>query len=82
MNGAQKKYLCGHCNKLVSKTLYFKHKKLYYDPQRKTWKDTRIPPPVSPDDEFFLYNPSDAVQPVPTSEGNSCDSEPGIIQLY
>ena len=30
-------YFCDHCEKLLSKTLYYKHKKFYYDKNRKTW---------------------------------------------
>lgn len=31
------RYFCGHCNRKVSKTLYFTHKKLYYDVQSQEW---------------------------------------------
>ena len=37
-----KKYFCGHCKRFVSKTLFFKHKKLYYDHKTKQWKLERL----------------------------------------
>ena len=37
-----KKYFCGHCKDAVSKTLFFKHKKLYYDRKTKEWKSQRL----------------------------------------
>lgn len=35
-------YFCGHCNKQLSKTLYFKHKKLFYDTRGKCWQSERL----------------------------------------
>ena len=32
------KYLCGHCNQKISKTLYYQHKKLFYSASTKSWK--------------------------------------------
>lgn len=55
----QKKYVCGHCNATVSKTQYFKHKKLFYDAHLKVWRSERIPPPVESGDDFFLYEDDD-----------------------
>ena len=40
----KKEYFCGHCNAAVSKTLFFKHKKLYYDKKLKVWKSMEILP--------------------------------------
>ena len=36
------KYFCGHCNGNLTKTRYFKHKKLYYDTRAKSWKRERV----------------------------------------
>lgn len=36
------KYFCGHCNRKLTKTLYFKHKKLYYDIRAKSWNKERV----------------------------------------
>ena len=54
MDADGKKYFCGHCNAPISKTLFFKHKRLFYDPHLKVWKNKRIPPSVDVEDEFFL----------------------------
>lgn len=37
-----KRYFCEHCEKELSKTSYFKHKKLYYDKKCRTWKKERV----------------------------------------
>ena len=34
---ARKSYWCGHCNKFVSKTVYYQHKGKYYSPDTCTW---------------------------------------------
>lgn len=36
-SSVSKRYYCGHCEEKISKTLYFKHKKLYYDAVTKEW---------------------------------------------
>ena len=56
MDSDHKKYFCGHCNAPVSKTLFFKHKKLFYDPNLKVWRSKRIPPAINVEDEFVLSN--------------------------
>lgn len=35
---AKGRYYCDHCRDKVSKTLYYAHKKLYYDATSKQWK--------------------------------------------
>ena len=33
----RKRHLCGHCDEILSKTLYYKHKQLYYSHKEKKW---------------------------------------------
>lgn len=33
---------CDHCDDYISKTLYYQHKRLYYDSMTKTWSKTRL----------------------------------------
>ena len=37
-----KRYFCGHCDKKVSKTLLFEHRKLFYDKLAKQWRKERV----------------------------------------
>ena len=34
---SSRKYLCGHCNEYLGKTLYYKHKQVYYSQEAKRW---------------------------------------------
>ena len=53
MRTEAKVYFCGHCQQRLSKTLYFLHKKLYFDPKLKTWKCLRDAViPAAPVEEF------------------------------
>ena len=35
-----RRYRCGHCNKSLSKTQFFKHKKLYYNKTHRKWQNS------------------------------------------
>lgn len=37
-----KRYFCEHCEQELSKTSYFKHKKLFYDKKCRAWKKERV----------------------------------------
>ena len=37
-----KRFFCEHCDQELSKTSYFKHKKLFYDKKCRTWKKERV----------------------------------------
>ena len=37
IRAAGKRFHCQHCNEKVSKTLYYQHKKLYYNEDTKSW---------------------------------------------
>jgi len=41
---SRKSYFCGHCKEEVSKTLFFQHRKLYYDKRSREWKTERVTP--------------------------------------
>ena len=32
------KYLCGHCDQRISKTLYYEHKKIFYSQETRAWR--------------------------------------------
>ena len=54
-NKERKRHFCEHCNEYVSKTLYHKHKQIYYDQKEKRWCHK----PVSVDldsDEIFVFS--------------------------
>ena len=42
MAEVRKRYLCGHCNEFVCKTIYHKHKQLYYNKEAKKWCTERV----------------------------------------
>ena len=73
MSAEVKKYVCGHCDKAVSKTLYFKHKKLYYDRLSRSWRVTRLVSSVNQCEEFdFDENEQDDEdQDIEDEQGNS-----------
>ena len=59
MSSSASSYFCEHCGENVSKTSYFKHKKLYYDYRSKGWKKTVVH--VTDHDEDFIFSDSDSV---------------------
>ena len=55
----RKRYLCGHCNELLGKTLYYSHKQLCYDQEARKWsRDHRVH--IATEGEEFLFPPHDA----------------------
>ena len=36
------KYFCGHCDQVHSKTLFFQHKRIYYDSTKSEWSKQRV----------------------------------------
>jgi hypothetical protein len=46
-------YLCEHCGEKVSKTVYYQHKKLYYDKTTETWMRQETSS-VATDDTVFV----------------------------
>ena len=53
---SSKKYFCEHCDAYLSKTLYFKHKKTYYDRKSKIWRPSRLLPSGDGIEDFELMN--------------------------
>ena len=41
MADSSKRMYCGHCHEYLTKTVYFKHKRLHYDRTTKQWLSTR-----------------------------------------
>ena len=60
-----KRYYCGHCSELLSKTLYYQHRRNYYDTHSRTWSKTKVP--YLPKDS----NEADAPMSPPTGDGDS-----------
>ena len=48
----RKRYFCGHCNDYIGKTLYHKHKQVYYNKKEKKWCQERVV--VATDDAFVF----------------------------
>lgn len=50
-------YYCGHCKEEVSKTLYYQHRKLFYDSELNIWADCTSEDPRTVDSETdFSFN--------------------------
>lgn len=73
----KKKYFCGHCNAFVSKTLYYKHKKLYYDRRAKAWKSNRV---VKSSEDGVLEE--DFVLSANSSDDDSADNMDAVVSGY
>ena len=39
---ARDNYFCGHCNRLLAKTVFFRHKRMFYDHKAKRWSKKRV----------------------------------------
>lgn len=39
----KKRFYCEHCSEYISKTLFYQHKRQFYDAARKKWHYTRVP---------------------------------------
>ena len=37
-----KRYHCEHCDEYISKTLYYRHRSLYYDKHARKWSKERV----------------------------------------
>lgn len=48
------RYYCGHCEQKLSKTLFFQHKKMYFDKATNTWRKERIIT-VGDDEDFNMF---------------------------
>ena len=61
-----KRYFCGHCSDLLSKTLYYQHRRDYYDSQFRTWSKTSKVPYLP-----FNRNDADVAMLPPPRDDNS-----------
>lgn len=41
---SEPRFLCGHCDSVLSKTQFYKHKRLYYNRRERKWNSDRILP--------------------------------------
>lgn len=71
-------YRCGHCDELISKTLYFQHKRLYYSVHNRQWKKISS---VACDCSGQESPVSDFIIPVDQSCSDSDDNN-GEVQTY
>jgi len=37
-----KRHYCGHCNEYLNKTVYYQHKRIYYDKSEKRWSSQQV----------------------------------------
>ena len=72
-------YRCGHCDELISKTLYFQHKRLYYSVHNRQWKKTSSVACDCSGQESPAV--SDFIIPVDQSCSDSDDNN-GEVQTY
>ena len=52
----RKRLFCGHCKDYVSKTLYHKHKQLYYTKREKKWCEERVVDSMCTSDDVFTFS--------------------------
>jgi len=60
-----KRYFCGHCHQNLSKTVFYKHRRLYFNSRSKEWSEERMFPTgglnepsfTIPDDELVTQRP-------------------------
>ena len=71
-------YRCGHCDELISKTLYFQHKRLYYSVHNRQWKKSSS---IACDCSEQESPVSDFIIPVHQSCSDSDDNN-GEVQTY
>ena len=46
------RFLCEHCNRVLSKTQFYKHKRMYYDKNKRRWLKDRVKPHCNTDFNF------------------------------
>ena len=81
MKTAPKRYFCGHCDQSLSKTVFYQHRRLYYNAESKKWCKGRLfsvptsePSFTMPDDEFEQCTGS--ISTLFTISDEECDAEP------
>ena len=42
MSDEKKRVYCEHCNEYISRSLYYLHRRQYYDPKQRKWSSDRI----------------------------------------
>lgn len=41
-NGTRRELFCPHCDRLVPKTTYYRHKEQFYDPDKGSWSTVKV----------------------------------------
>ena len=71
-----KRYFCDHCEQELSKTSYFKHKRLFYDRTSESWQKERVHYNDSSEDfKEFEFQETEPFQP------ERCDASEFSIPL-
>ena len=68
---ASSRFLCEHCNRILSKTQFYKHKRIYYEKYKGRWLKDRVKPDCNTD---FNFGNDDTVKDFSFSNSSS-DSE-------
>ena len=72
----RKSYFCGHCLQEVFKTLFFKHKKLYYNKHTREWSKERVTTHCDFGDDFEFAE-AEALE-----RENPVEGDPNSAYLY
>ena len=66
---------CGHCEKYLTKTVYYKHKRLYYDKTKKEWLPSRVFSQTPNEDSTFHPTSVDSM------DSSSSETEIGLTNF-
>ena len=67
-----RKRFCGHCNEYHSKTVYFQHKRLYFNKESNKWLPTQVFSKSSSSDEQD-FRPKSTATPRPSAVVTAAD---------
>lgn len=72
----RKQHFCGHCNRYLNKTLFYRHKQLYYDTLARTWNSERVIHPVVVEDKEFSCDIR-----TPDASSHDVDEQPDFLVI-
>lgn len=77
--GSRKRILCSHCNEYLCKTVYFQHKRLYFDKAVNEWLPTRVFEKSALHEQAFRPYSQTGPSPGSTEPMFECETEgPGL----
>ena len=53
------RYFCGHCNRQLSKTLFFRHKRMFFDRKARKWSSVKVISDDTTSEPFTLTSSDD-----------------------